>query len=184
MGMPASAYHTRRMLLDLPDDGNRYELVRGELLVTPSPRPWHEVVAHRIHVLLEAYVVAEGLDLHVFGSRSEVSWGDDDTEVQPDAFVVPLAQARTLDWERLTDLLLVVEVLSPSTARHDRFTKRAEYQRRGVPLYWIVDPEGKYAEVWTPSDHFPRVERERLAWAPAGAAGPLLLALDALFRPL
>ena len=139
MGMPAPAYYTRAMLRDIPEDGNRYELVRGELLVTPAPRLWHEIVTQRIEHTLTAYVQNAGLPFHVFGSRSEVSWGDDDTEVQPDTFVVPIAQARTLKWEQLTDLFLVVEVLSPSTSRHDRFTKRAEYQRRGVPLYWIVD---------------------------------------------
>ena len=184
MGMPAPAYYTRAMLRDIPEDGNRYELVRGELLVTPAPRLWHEIVTQRLEHGLTAYVHASGLPLHVFGSRSEVSWGDDDTEVQPDTFVVPLTQARTLKWELLTELFLVVEVLSPSTARHDRFTKRAEYQRRGVPLYWIVDPEQRRAEVWTPADHFPTVEEERLRWAPEGASEPLTLVLADLFQPL
>ena len=184
MGMPAPAYYTRAMLRDIPEDGNRYELVRGELLVTPAPRLWHEIVTQRIEHALTAYVHASALPFHVVGSRSEVSWGDDDTEVQPDTFVVPIAQARTLRWEQLTDLFLVVEVLSPSTARHDRFTKRAEYQRRGVPLYWIIDLDQRQAEVWTPEDHFPRVERERLRWAPDGAAAPFTLDVEELFRPL
>ncbi len=184
MGMPAPAYYSRSMLRDIPEDGNRYELVRGELLVTPAPRLWHEIVTQRLEHWLTAYVRASGLPFHVFGSRSEISWGEDDTEVQPDVFVVPLGQARTLKWERLTDLFLVVEVLSPSTARHDRFTKRAEYQRRGVPLYWIVDPEPRRAEVWTPADHFPTVESERLLWAPEGALEPFTLVLADLFGPL
>jgi Uma2 family endonuclease len=184
MGMSAPAYYTRAMLRDIPEDGNRYELVRGELLVTPAPRLWHEIVTQRIEHALTHYVRAAALPFHVVGSRSEVSWGDDDTEVQPDTFVVPIAQARTLQWEQLTNLLLVVEVLSPSTTRHDRFTKRAEYQRRGVPLYWIVDPDHRQAEVWTPEDHFPRVERTRLQWAPDGAAAPFVLDLEELFRPL
>lgn len=98
--------------------------------------------------------------------------------------MVPLTEARTPDWSKLRRPRLVVEVLSPSTARHDRFTKRAEYQRRGVPLYWIVDPDQQQAEVWTPADHFPTVERERLVWEPEGAAAPFTLLLAELFRPL
>ena len=72
---------------------------------------------------------------HALLAPGDISWGPD-TLVQPDVFVVPLEQARTLDWSRIQDLLLVAEVLSPSSARADRFTKRIEYQRRRVPVYW------------------------------------------------
>ena len=183
MGMPAPAYYTRAMLRDLPDDGNTYELVRGELLVTPAPRLWHEEVSARLFEALRAYVRQHPVG-HVVGSRSEVSWGDEDTEVQPDAFVVPVEEAQTLDWARLRHLLLVVEVLSPSSRRHDRFTKRLEYQRRRVPVYWIVDPDEHVVEVWGPDDHFPAFERERLVWHPAGAGAPCILELIDLFRPI
>ncbi|MEO8029255.1 MAG: Uma2 family endonuclease [Gemmatimonadota bacterium] len=182
--MPAPAYFTRDMLLDLPEDGNRYELVRGELLVTPAPRPWHEIVTRRLDTAVVAYIERQRLPFYVVGSRSELSWGRQDTEVQPDLFVVPLVQAQLLEWDQMRDVLLVVEVLSPSTARHDRFTKRLEYQRRGVPLYWIIDPDARVVEVWTPEDHFPRFERERLNWMPEGATAPFTLALGGLFQAL
>ncbi len=184
MGMPAPVYYTRDMLRDLPDDGNRYELVRGELLVTPSPRVWHEVVVDRLHRSLVEYVERHVALLYVFGSRSEVSWGDNDTEVQPDIFILPRAEVRTMRYEDMLDLQLVVEVLSPSTARHDRFTKRLEYQRRGVPLYWIVDLDELMVEIWTPTDHFPAFEREGLIWLPEGASEPFTLELTELFKPL
>jgi len=182
--MPQPAYYTRVMLRDLPEDGNRYELVRGELLVTPAPKPWHEVVVARFNEVLTNYVRAEAPDLYVFGSRSEVSWGDPDTEVQPDLFVLPIAQVRTLEYEQMRDLRLVVEVLSPSSRRHDRFVKRLEYQRRRVPIYWIVDPDERAVEVWTPEDHFPAIERDRVTWHPAGASEPFSLELADLFRPI
>ncbi len=170
------------MVRALPDDGNRYEVVRGELLVTPAPRPWHEVVAGRLFEAVQAYLREEPVG-YAFGSRSDISWGSD-TLVQPDLFVVPLEQARTLDWSRMTTLLLVAEVLSPSSARADRFTKRLEYQRQGVPLYWIVDPDERQVEVWTPGDSFPAFERGRVLWHPAGARRPFALDLDRLFRPI
>jgi Uma2 family endonuclease len=91
--------------------------------------------------------------------------------VQPDVFVVPLEQARTLDW-------------SASTPRHERFTKRRRYQEAGVPLYWIVDGDERQVEVWTPGDAFPRIERDRLVWQPEGAGSPFTLGREELFRPI
>jgi hypothetical protein len=53
-----------------------------------------------------------------------------------------------------------------------------------VPLYWVVDGDERSVEVWTPSDDFPQVERERLVWHAAGASRPFTLALEELFRPV
>jgi len=104
--------------------------------------------------------------------------------VQADLFVARLEQARTLDWSQVRDLLLVIEVLSPSSVRADRFTKRLEYQRQGIPLYWIVEPDDRHVEVWTPTDTFPVIERAHVHWLPAGAAEPFILPLERLFRPI
>lgn len=120
---------------------------------------------------------------HLFASPADISWGPD-ILVQPDLFVVTLDQARTLDWSRMQDLLLTVEVLSPSTSRHDRFTKRRLYQEVGIPLYWIVDPDNKSVEAWTPEATLPTVERERVVWEPEGAREALTIELDELFRPI
>ena len=182
MGMAAPVYYTANQVRALPEDGNRYEVVHGELLVTPAPRLWHQEIVARLHMALSRYLEAEPV-AHAFFSPADISWGPD-TLVQPDVFAVPLEQARTLDWSRIQDLLLAIEVLSPSSARADRFTKRIEYQRRGVTLYWIVDPEERRVEVWRPDDTFPAFERERLAWRPAGAARPLTLDLELLFKPI
>jgi Uma2 family endonuclease len=104
--------------------------------------------------------------------------------VQPDVFVVPHDEARSREWSRIRSLLLVVEVLSPTTARADRFTKRRRYQEAGVPLYWIVDDAEQRAEVWTPDAELPVIEAERLVWHPAGAGSPFVLELAELFRPI
>ena len=81
-------------------------------------------------------------------------------------------------------LLLVAEVLSPSSIKGDRFLKRVRYREAGVPLYWVVDADERVVEVWTPTDHFPRFERERLVWRPANAREPFELELERLFRPI
>ena len=182
MGMVAPSYFTAEQARALPDDGNRYEVVYGELLVTPAPRPWHQEVVGRLSDGLRAYLRQEPVG-HLFQSPADISWGPD-TLVQPDLFVVPLQQARTMDWARMTDLLLVTEVLSPSTARADRFIKRIRYRHAGVSLYWVADADARIVEVWTPSDDFPAVERETLRWHPAGASAPFTVSLDELFRPL
>ena len=80
-------------------------------------------------------------------------------------------------------LLLTIEVLSPSTARYDRFTKRRLYQEVGVPLYWIVDPDERLFEVWTPDAEFPQLERERVVWQPKNVSQAFRLDLRELFEP-
>lgn len=181
MGMPISIYYTAEMLRALPDDGNKYETVHGELLVTPAPRPLHEIVVTRL-----ALSVATYLKHHPVGfpfTLGEISWSDD-TLVSPDLFVVELAQARTLQWSAMTHPLLVVEVLSPSHARQDRFTKRRLYQEAGTPLYWLLDADAKVVEVWSPEASFPVTENEAIAWHPVGAAEALVIQLAELFGPL
>ena len=185
MSMPDTLtriYWTADMARRLPEDGNRYEVVYGELLVTPAPRLWHQELVRRLVVALAKYLEAHPLGL-VLTSPADISWGTD-VLVQPDVFVVPVEQARTLEWSAIRDLLLVAEVLSPSTPRHDRFTKRRRYQEAGVPLYWIVDGDERQVEVWTPVDAFPRLERDRLVWQPDGAAAPFSLKLQELFRAI
>jgi Uma2 family endonuclease len=74
MGMAASIYYTADMVRALPDDGNRYEVVYGELLVTPAPRPWHQVVVHRLSVALELYLREQPAGV-VLSSPADISWG-------------------------------------------------------------------------------------------------------------
>jgi Uma2 family endonuclease len=178
----AVTYYTADMVRSLPDDGNRYEVVRGELLVTPAPRLWHQEVVFRIARALEEHTRRVGIG-HVLQSPADISWSDD-TLVQPDVFVVPVREARTLDWAQVKSLLLAVEVLSPSSARADRFTKRRLYQEVGIPTSWMVDADARQIEVWTPQARFPTVERATVSWQPAGATETLTLALSALFEPI
>lgn len=182
MGMAAPTYWTAEMVRQLPDDGNRYEVVAGELLVTPAPRTWHQVLVGRLYLALATYLAHEPAGYVLF-SPADVSLAPD-TLVQPDVFVVPVEQVRRLEWTAIRDLLLVVEVLSPSTGRADRFTKRRWYQEVGVPVVWLVDPEAEVVEVWTPEMRAPLVERNRLTWHPSRARSPLTIDVKELFRPL
>jgi Uma2 family endonuclease len=172
MGMAAPVYYTAEMVRALPEDGSRYETVHGELLVTPAPRPLHQILLVRLGQALGRY-----LERHPVGqllyAPADISWGPE-ILVQPDIFVAPGDE----------HLLLVIEILSPTTARADRFTKRRLYQEVGVPTYWIVDADERLVEVWTPERELPAVERERVVWAPTDAAEPFVLSLLELFQPL
>lgn len=181
MGMPHVAHEwTADMVRALPDDGKRYEVVDGELLVTPAPRSPHQRALSRLFRLLDQYVNQHGI--------GELLWSPADLEldnrnmVQPDLFVLPLpADLSAPEWPRLPSVRLAIEVLSPSTARHDRFTKRRLYQRAGVPEYWIVDLDARSVERWRPEDERAELVGDVLTWQPDPAPPPLAINLSAYF---
>ncbi len=119
----------------LPDDGHRYELIDGTLLVSPGSRVPHQVVVGNLHLLLRASAPA---DLLVLFAPLAVALADD-TEVQPDVLVAP--RTDFTDTDLPVPPLLAVEVLSPSTRRVDLLLKRDRYQAAGIASYWIVDPD-------------------------------------------
>lgn len=175
---------SRRWTVDevraLPDDGNRYEVVDGELLVTPAPTWSHQRVVGALYRILYPYVLANRLGEVIF-SPADVRLGRD-TMVQPDLFVTT-SDARTAagDWSELGPLRLVIEIVSPSSAHRDRFTKRLLYQRARIPEYWIVDPDARLVERWRPEDERAEVLFERMEWQPEPAVAPLVVDLAALF---
>ncbi len=178
--MPVPQYYTAEMVRALPDDGNRYETVHGELLVNPAPRATHQEIVKRLLLALADYLgPSHRGDLLM--SPADISFGPD-TLVQPDVFVGDLAEAqRTGKWSDVGRLYLVIEVLSPGTAPADRFVKRRLYQQERIPEYWIVDGDTQQVEVWTPSDVAPRVERECLVWRHPLLAEKCTIDIPALF---
>ncbi len=120
----------------MPDDGRRYELIDGLLIVSPSPNRWHQRMGLQLAVLL-----VEGCPPHceVLMAPFDVQTSEENV-VQPDVIVALM--------EDLTDKnlpvapLLAVEVLSPSSRLYDRNTKMAHYARIGVASYWLLDPTG------------------------------------------
>jgi Uma2 family endonuclease len=160
----------------------RRTVVDGLPLPSTCRRDQRQVLVKRLSLALELYLERQPIG-ELLTSPADISWGPD-VLVQPDVFVVPLDEARTLTWSRMRTLLLVTEVLSPSSPRGDRFIKRLRYRQAGVPVYWVVDGDDRSVEIWTPGDDFPAVERERLVWQPAAARQPFSLELGNLFRPL
>jgi Uma2 family endonuclease len=113
--------------------------------------------------LARAHAGPHGIDA-ALASLADISSGED-TLVQPDLFVADLTTFKqTWQWADIRTLHLAVEVLSPSTARADRLTKRRLYQEQRIPHYWIVDVDQQQVEVWTPDALSPAVEQEELIW--------------------
>ncbi len=184
MGMSYAAEHwTAARVRALPDDGNRYELVSGELVVTPSPRMLHQRAVQHLVRLLDPWV-RNTKAAELLMSPADLSLGEDET-LQPDLFVFPVEPGRPVrNWADVRSLLLVIEVLSPSTARHDRTLKRLRYQRAGVPEYWIVDPDARLIECWRPDDARPEILTGRLVWQLEEGKPGLEVDLAAMFAEM
>lgn len=179
MGMPASAPRkwTAEMWEELPDDSNRYEIIDGELVVTPAARDAHQAVLGEMHLLIGNYLHEHPVARVLF-SPADIRI-DSRNLVQPDLFVI---ERHMRGWRAMTSLLLAVEVLSPTTARLDRVRKRPLYQRFNVPEYWIVDADARVVERWRPADTRPEILEEFIEWRPSDSAPPLEIDLPALFR--
>jgi Uma2 family endonuclease len=179
MGMPIG--QMRRWSVDdvwaLPDDGNRYEVVDGELLVTPSPRRAHQLVAGEFFHELRAWLKGPGRSVGVVFMAPVDVVLDPHTLVQPDVVVLPaLDRAALLAEGPAPTPLLAIEVLSRGTGRHDRLTKRPRFQRSGIEC-WLVDIDAPCVEQWSRTAETPVVCIDQLTWAPEGATEPFHMAL-------
>ena len=167
-------------LAGLPDDERRYEVVDGCLVVTPPPSPWHQLVGNLLLRQLGAAAPAEWTPTY--------EWP---LPMGTDGRVPDLAVVRTAALPRGPEgvvgpeaLGLVVEVVSPSSRKTDRFAKPGEYAEAGIPLFWRVETEpdvlvvahrlaaGRYVEV-------ARVRAQGEVPAPWGAVHLDLTSLDA-----
>ena len=183
MAMPDTARrYTVDDVLAFPDDGNRYELVDGELLVTPAPAPRHQKVVGHLHARLDRYLQDQPGVAEASLSPADIRWAAERL-VQPDIFVVPRSEVSDR-WETFKTLLLAVEVVSPSSARGDRLVKRRLYQRQQVATYWVVDPDARLVEVWHPGDDRPEIVTDALGWRVAPDGDDLVIPLRELFENL
>jgi len=162
----------------LPDDGNKYELVRGELFVTPPPSFRHETLASVLESILVPYVKSWGLG-RIYRPRSVVRLGG--SEVEPDLVVRPPTPTLPEKWEDAALPILVVEILSDSTRRRDHGPKREWYLDIGIPDYWIVDGEKRTIRRVRPGMG-DVVTGDVLVWHPPGAGEPLVVDIPAFFQ--
>jgi len=177
MAVPLTEPWTIAQLDRLPDDGNRYELLDAELLVTPPPSEAHETIVARLTALLVPFVIANDLGL-VHHPRSIVQVGGERTE--PDLMV----RGRSLHtgWPNAPIPILVVEVLSGSTRDRDLGKKRHFYMKAGVAEYWIVDREAEVVVQVQRSGE--RRISTTLTWSPPGTQATLDIDVTKIFADL
>jgi Uma2 family endonuclease len=128
------------------DDHNRYEIVDGDLQVTPAPAPEHQWVSGHFYRLLSTHVWDQGIGM-VFSAPLDVMFTDYNV-VEPDIVYITAEQIERIGRRGIEDApTLVLEVLSPSTTARDRGIKHDLYQRQGVPHYWLAHPTRRTLEV-------------------------------------
>lgn len=165
MGMAVSVpRYTVDDLERFPDDGNRYELLDGVLLVTPGPRQAHQRIAQEIAARLWSAVKLPGYGNVVGPGVISLPPG---TQLQPDILVYAARFGPMVEWARITEHWLAIEVLSRSSRVYDREFKRDAYFALGVPQVWLVDLADRSVEVWRARD-MPEVVRDVIRWRVPG----------------
>ena len=167
MGMAVPTYYTADMVPYMPNDGNRYEVVYGKLLVTPALRPWHQILVGRLSLAIGNYLRRHPAGV-VLASPADISWGPD-ALVQPDVFVVSTQEARTLTLEPDTHA-----APGRRSAQSIHGAKRPVSQAAALPRGGSAGLLGRERRGADGRDldsirRVPRaIERERLAWHPQG----------------
>jgi len=176
----AIPHYTADEVRQFDDPRLRFEVIRGELFVSPAPKIPHQRIVRDLVRLLQDYLEAEHLG-EILPGPLEVQFTED-SAVQPDALVMLRDRGPQPTIERLYGPpALVIEVISYSSKRTDRLQKRALYMEEGVPEYWIVDPGLRQIERWRTGDEQPEILRDRLEWRPTEAAPALAIDLVRLF---
>ena len=145
---PAPSRWTYADYLELPDDGNLYEVIEGELFMTPAPGTKHQLVSGELEFALQAFVKSQNLGL-VLSAPCDVLLEPGGTPVEPDIFFISRSRLNILTSQNVQGPPdLIVEIISPSNPEHDRDRKFKLYQESRVAEYWIVDPEVQTIEVF------------------------------------
>jgi Uma2 family endonuclease len=175
--------YTAAEIRRFPDDRVRYEVIRGELFVTPAPGTPHQRAVMEFAARLHGYLTTHRLG-EALAAPFEVEFTAD-SAVQPDLIALLDADQPHLTRKRLYGApppALVIEIVSHSSRRTDRIQKRQLYQEAGVPEYWIVDIDDRRVERWQPQDLEPAVFSDVIDWHPVPTVPPLRIDLTRLFE--
>lgn len=165
----------------LPEDGQRYELLEGMLLVTPAPGSAHQVVLFRLSVAVGQYLSKSDRAFAASPGEIEIS---PRTLLEPDLLVFPAEYPPGTPWAEIRGWWLAVEVFSRSSRVYDRDFKRDAYLSLGVAEVWLVDLEERAILMSRPGGPRDEVHAERLQWQPDDARSPLTIEMADIFRHL
>jgi len=161
----------------LPDDGNRYEVLAGTLLVTPSPSLAHQGVAARLSALFASQLLARRLALFSPGVVTLPPL----TQLEPDLLIVPPRFTLDTLWAEISEHWLAVEILSRSSRVYDREFKRDAYLALGVREVWLVDLRDRSIEVCTQPGEG-RLMRDAVTWSMPDGDASVHVELTELFE--
>jgi Uma2 family endonuclease len=180
MAMPVAVpRYTLQDLDSFPDDGNRYELVDGILLVTPAPMPPHDFVVMRLIRLLTLYFEPDPAAFVSGHGAVEVA---PNVHMEPDVLVMPARSKIPETWLEVDDWWLAVEVSGRGSRVYDREFKRPAYLTAGVREVWRADLKERCVFVATRPRPDERREEERVVWQPPEMPEPLVVDVKALFE--
>ena len=180
MGMPLPLpTFTTDDLRAFPEDGQRYELLEGMLLVTPMPGSAHQVVLSRLLVELCRFLSAGERAFVVSPGEIEIA---PKTLLEPDLLVFPALYPPGTPWSEMRDWWLAVEVFSPSSRVYDRDFKRDAYLALGVAEVWLVDLDERAVFVSQRGGERDERHDTRLVWHPPAMREALVIGLAPLFR--
>lgn len=148
------AYLTQKKLytyqdyLDLPEDGKRYEVILGELVMVPAPNTLHQVISGRFEYELRKFVEKHKIG-EVFDAPFDVVLSETNV-VQPDILFISKERSKIITAKNIAGAPdLIIEILSPNTGYYDLIEKKEIYEQFGVREYWIVDPKKQWVEIYT-----------------------------------
>ncbi|HET7458598.1 MAG TPA: Uma2 family endonuclease [Gemmatimonadaceae bacterium] len=162
-----------------PEDGQRYELLEGMLLVTPMPGSAHQVVLSRILVALAGYLSPADRAVAVSPGEIEIA---PKTLLEPDLLVFPASYPPGTPWSEMRDWWLAVEVFSPSSRVYDRDFKRDAYLALGVAEVWLVDLDERAVFVSSRGGQLDDRRDASITWRPREMPDGLEIDLSSIFR--
>ena len=149
----AAAYRTQKKIytyqdyLNLPNDRNRYEIINGELIMTPAPKIIHQDISRNIEIELALFVQKHKLG-KVYDAPCDIVLSNENV-VQPDILFISKENMDIITEDNIQGAPdIVVEILSPSTGYYDLVAKKEIYETFGVKEYWIVDPKMQWVEIY------------------------------------
>lgn len=150
----AAVYKTKKKkftyqdYLNLPEDGKRYEVIEGELVMVAAPNTIHQMVSANLEYEMRMFVKKHKSGI-LLDAPTDV-YLDENNVVQPDILFISEKNKSKVTEKNISGAPdLAVEILSPSTAYHDLVAKKDVYEQFGVKEYWIVDPKRSWVEIFT-----------------------------------
>ena len=137
--------------LELPDDGNRYEIINGELIMVPAPYTDHQTISYNLVLELGKFLERTQTG-RIFYAPCDVILSETNV-VQPDILFISNERSAIITEKNISAAPdLVIEIISPSSAYYDLIEKKELYEKYGVKEYWLVDPKKHWIEVHVNTD--------------------------------